>query len=295
LFNFKKGNKKDTDAENQVTHADQYLSTEGSHEDQEEIETELSIPEDWNFSSEDRYVYAFHNSESPKLKKNQLSLYGTELTQNRNGLTAHGLVRSTVEQSVQFNETTILLLDANKQPIARKAFDLSQLGILPPNSARPFQFTFGPEDMILNVDENIHDWSLAFELKSEHRLDLEESWEKSIAEETKASLETIVKNAPALKPGEVNFMGLEAKQKDTGELVVTILIRNGADKHINLEQLPLGVKDANGQEVARGSFKLENFTVKANTSKPWSFIFPQAMVQEGDHDLSRWTVYVIQE
>jgi accessory Sec system S-layer assembly protein len=293
MFNFKKGKKLSNDTEN-VASADNFLTNPERESGDEELDTTLSIPEEWNFPSEDQYVFAFHNSESPKLKKNQISLYGTELTKENDYLTAHGLVRSTVEQAIQFGETTILLLDANQQPIARKVFNLSKLGTLPPNSARPWQFTFGPNDMLLNVDETINGWTLAFELKREHQLDLDESWEKSIAEETKASLEKIVKNAPTLKPGEVNFMGIQAKQQESGELSVTLLIRNGSEKNINLEQLPLGVKDANGTEIARGSFKLDNFVVKANTSKPWTFIFPSTMVTSDNMDLTKWSVYVIQ-
>ncbi|WP_455432180.1 SLAP domain-containing protein [Tigheibacillus jepli] len=89
-------------------------------------------------------------------------------------------------------------------------------------------------------------------------------------------------------------MGIAAKVNDNQDLVVTMLIRNGADKNITLQQIPLGVKDATGEEIARGTFKLEDFTIKANTSKPWSFIFPQSMVKKEQLDLSRWQAYPIQ-
>ncbi|MGY0691399.1 accessory Sec system S-layer assembly protein [Virgibacillus sp. FSP13] len=296
MFNFSKDKKKQKQTKDDVADANDFLESESSNSESDEagIETTLSIPEGWNLTDEARYVYAFHNSQSPKLNVNQISIYGMELTKGKNGLQVTGLIRSTVTKNIQFGKTTILLLNADREPIARKEFDLSKLGTLPTNSARPWTFIFESNKIMTNSDEPIDDWSLAFELKKKHQLDLEESWEKSIAEDTKASLTKFLNNAPSLKPGEVNFMGIQAKQVENGDLAVTILIRNGADKNIQLEQIPLGIKDASNEEIARGSFKLENFTVKANTSKPWSFVFPSTMIKKEEIDLSKWQAYPIQ-
>lgn len=281
--------------DNNVVDATPFLEQNDNPKEDALIETTLSIPDHWDMTNEDRYVFAFHNSESPKLKVNQISIYGMEITQTeQETIEVTGLIRSTVTQPIQFQPTTILLLDENKKVIAKKEFDLEQLGTLPPNSARPWTFIFSNEDIVKDVEFPISAWSLAFELKQAHQLDLEESWEKSIAEDTKKSLQEIVDNAPPLKPGEVNFMGINAKQKENNDLAVTILIRNGSDKNITLEQIPLGVRDANKKEIAKGSFKLDNFIVKANTSKPWTFIFPSSMVTDEEFDLSKWEAYPIQ-
>lgn len=263
--------------------------------DEELFETELSIPAPWKVSNEDRYVYAFHNNESPKLKINQVSIYGMELIRtNQGNLEATGLLRSTVQQGINFKSTVIFLLDEEQNVIAKKEFNLDGLGTIPANGARPWKFSFSPSDIVKSVELPMSEWSLAFELKQEHQLDLEESWEESIAKKTRLSLEEIVANAPTLKPGEVNFMGISAKAEEDKGLSVTLLIRNGSGKNMDLSQIPLGVKDATGIEVARGAFTLDNFTVKANTSKPWTFIFPTTMVHTDDIDLTTWSVYLIQ-
>lgn len=294
MLKFLRGNKIKADDQSEEKDASDILNTIG--EGEEELETELSIPKSWNLTEEEQYVYAFHNTQSPKLKKNQISIYGMELLRESvSEIKITGLIRSTVEKSIQFEKATIILLNGNKEGIARKEFDLSKLGTLPTNSARPWEFVFQQDDFLRDVNEPINNWSLAFELKQPHRLDLAESWEKSIANETLEALERIVQDAPELKPDEVNFMGIQARKDDEGQLAVTLLIRNGSDKNINLEQIPLGVRDASNEEVARGSFKLDDFEVKANTSKPWTFIFPKSMVKKEDIDFSKWAAYVIQE
>lgn len=276
--------------------AKDFLSGDKPETDDDGIETKLSVPDAWNLSQEERYVYAFHNSQSPKLKKNQISIYSMELSEQRNGsLLATGLVRNTVPKNIKFGKTMILLLGTNNEPIAKREFDLGRLGVLPPNTARPWKFVFAKEHMLKEVEILPNSWSLAFEVKRKHQLDLDESWEKSVDDETKKRLEKLVEQAQPLKPGEVNFMGIQAKQTEKGELAVTLLIRNGSEKNVNLQQIPLGVKDASGEEIACGGFKLDNFTVKANTSKPWTFIFPKSLIKRESIDLSKWQVYPLQK
>lgn len=293
MFKFLRGNKIQDENESEEKDASEILNTTGEGSD--EIETTLSIPTDWNMTDEERYVYAFHNSQSPKLKKNQISIYGMELLRpSNNQIIITALIRSSVIKSIQFEDTTIILSGPDNEPIAKKTFNLNKLGSLPTNSARPWEFVFEKKDFLVNMDDPIDNWSIGFEIKPKHRLDLEESWAKAITPATKTALKKIVDEAPTLKPGEVNFMGVNANLKDNGELAVTILIRNGMDKTINLEKIPLGIKDATGEEVARGAFTLDKFQVKANTSKPWSFIFPESMVTQEKIDLSRWQAYLLQ-
>ncbi len=182
---------------------------------------------------------------------------------------------------------------SRERVLARKSFDLGAIGELPARSSRPWVFEFGPKDM-LKVDLPKSGWKLAFQLESKHRLELEPTWEKALDDHAKQQLEALVQKAGAPSKGEVNFMGVQAQKKDDGTLHVTILIRNGSEKNINLEQLPLHVEDATGEVVAKGGFKLDAFTVNANTSKPWTFIFPKEMVFQDNPDLSKWKAYAPQ-
>ena len=86
-------------------------------------------------------------------------------------------------------------------------------------------------------------------------------------------------------------MGIQAQIDENGSLHTTLLIRNGSEKNVKFEQLPLIVEDASGDSVAKGAFQFEELEVKANTSKPWTFIFPKELVLKEDMDLSKWKVY----
>src|SRR5690606_28743043 len=116
-------------------------------------------------------------------------------------------------------------------------------------------------------------WKLAFNVQSmvPHKLELEQAWEDGLTAEQKEALEKVVENMPKLKPREVNFAGFQVKKQEDGGIAASIFIRNGHSKQINIEKLPLELVDATGEIVARGSFDLAPLSVKANTSKPWTF------------------------
>ncbi|MBS4174183.1 accessory Sec system S-layer assembly protein [Bacillus sp. FJAT-49736] len=259
--------------------------------DELEIETSLSLPPNWVDSPEQEYVLRFLNNECAPLKPNQISLAGIEHVDGENGeLTITAFVRSSLDKAIKFDQVALVLLGTDEELLARKTFDLSGLGELPPRSSRPWHFTFDADSI---VSETIpqEGWKLAFELKPEHRLDLAETWENSLPETEKEKLKQLIGNMNPPGPGEVNFMGLQIKHADNGDLHVTILIRNGADKNISIESLPLIVEDAARDIVAQGGFQLSEFEVKANTSKPWTFIFPKSLVSKKNPDFSTWRVY----
>ncbi|BDG45086.1 accessory Sec system S-layer assembly protein [Saccharococcus caldoxylosilyticus] len=258
----------------------------------EDVYTELSLHPSWNLPLEEQYVLRFLNNELPPLKPNQISLSGISLRREADGVVVSAFVRHSLSKPIQIGKATLLLLSADDGIIARKEFDLEELGELPAKSSRPWHFLF--ENATLKMDDIPSEgWKLAFELKPKHRLELEESWEKALPEEEKEKLRQFVDQLEPPKPGEVNFFGLQAKLTEEYGLHITVLIRNGSDRTIYLEQLPLQVEDAAGEVVARGGFVLDRLEVKANTTKPWTFIFPKELIQKSAPDLSKWKISTV--
>jgi accessory Sec system S-layer assembly protein len=288
---FKKKKKEELVEEESVTENRQ--AEVADVEQSDEMKTTLSIHPDWELSNQEKYVYKFKHEQLPPLKPNQISITGIRLLEYNDGFVVVAFLRNTLAKAVRFEAVDLLLLDEAGQAIAKKQFELDGLGELPAMSARPWRFLFSNEDKL--VEKMPEDgWKIAFELKQKrqvHQLELAESWENQISPVQKEHLEKLVGGLPSLNPGEVNFMGIEVKFTPEQNLAATVLIRNGSDKNIQLEQIPLIVEDAAGDIVCQGGFKLEQFEVKANTSKPWTFIFPKELIQKAEPDLSRWKVY----
>jgi accessory Sec system S-layer assembly protein len=270
------------------------LLGENSESTGKEVKTKLYLPPQAGIGQEEKYYYQFINNELPLLKENQISLSGIEVKKEGDRVFVKAFIRSSLAKAITFQEPVpLLLLGPDGEQLARQEFDLTTLGELPAESSMPNVFVFEKESVRASEIPQT-DWKLAFELKKPkqpHSLDLEESWEKSLAQTGKDKLEQLIKTITPPKPGEVNFMGIQAQMDESGSIHTTLLIRNGSEKNVKFEQLPLIVEDASGDQVAKGAFQFEGLEVKANTSKPWTFIFPKELVLKDDVDLSKWKVY----
>ncbi|RUL54166.1 MULTISPECIES: accessory Sec system S-layer assembly protein [Lysinibacillus] len=263
-----------------------------------EVVTKLSFHPEWNVPQEQQYVFRFLANELEPLKPNQLSLAAISIEEDaRNGAWhVKAFFRSSLPQPIELGDIELILLDKDEKRLASKAFNFKELGQIPAESARPWVFTFDKNS--IDAEEVPEEgWKIAFNLISlrGHQLDLDDTWKKQLPQEQQDALEKIVKDLPKLGKKEVNFTGLQAKLQDDKSLHASVFIRNGNDKAINLEQLPLEIIDANGKMIAKGSFKLDPvLTVQPNSTKPWTFIFPAELVNAEDADFSRWTARVVQ-
>lgn len=258
--------------------------------------TELSYHPSWDVPKEQQYVFQFLLNELEPLKPNQLSLSGLEIDEENGSWQVKAFFRSSLAKPIQLGSIELLLLDSAKNVLVSKEFDFSELGEVPGNSARPWVFMFDAPNLALQELPS-EGWQLAFNLKSfePHKLELHGSWEESLPIEQKEALEQLLSSLPSLKEDEVNITGVQLKEQSDDGLAVTVFIRNGTNKSLSFQQIPLVLFDANNKIVTQGSFKLDNFEVQANTTKPWTFIFPKELIEKDEKDLSSWTIKINQE
>jgi accessory Sec system S-layer assembly protein len=295
---FKKSDKVGQDSAVDSTSVVKSATTDSNKDANRDVVTKLSFHPDWNVPQEQKYVFNFLANDLAPLKPNQLSLSAI----NIEPVPANGswnvkvFFRSSLQEAIELGEIELLILDKDDNRLASHYFDFKELGVIPAESARPWIFTF-PKSAITSDEIPEDGWKISFNLLSlrGHQLDLDDTWKEQLPETEQDKLAEIVKTLPKLGKTEVNFTGLQAKVNNDKSLHASIFIRNGHDKAINLEQLPLEIIDARGVVVAKGSFKLNPvLTVHPNTTKPWTFIFPKELVNVKGIDLSRWTARVPQ-
>ncbi|ARD48999.1 accessory Sec system S-layer assembly protein [Sporosarcina sp. P33] len=265
----------------------------------EDIETELSLHEQWNLTQEQEYVFRFLANELEPLKPNQISLSGIDIDFEpaNDSWLVKSFFRSSLDQAITVGTIELLLLDAEGNTAASAEFDLNELGEIPARSARPWVFVFEKKDQLAE-EIPAENWKLAFNVHSmmPHQLELAPSWEEQLPAEQKEALADIVEGLPKLKPREVNIAGFQIQKQDDGNIAASVFVRNGHSKQINIEKLPLELIDATGELVARGTFDLKPpLSVKANSTTPWTFIYPKELIVKAEPDFSRWTIRVPQD
>lgn len=284
---FNKKNKKSDQGERPV---------EAKASEQEFVSTTLSFHPHWQIPEEEKYVYAFRNNEARPLQKNQTSITTVDMEKKQENYHFTVLMRHTFNRDFSFPKQEVLLFDEGFHVMGRKLVDFRKLGVLPPRTTRPWEIVFTPDDLRDAYVEPKANWNLAFEQKRANRLDLDDNWKKALARESIQELEQLAASAPALKPGEINFISLEAKKGADNTMVVSLLMRNGKDRDIEFKKLPMRVYDASGEVAAEGGFAFDSLKVKSNTSKPWTFVFPASLLKKDieEIDLTKWRVEIVQ-
>ncbi|QOS91597.1 SLAP domain-containing protein [Peribacillus sp. JNUCC41] len=126
------------------------------------IHTALVFNKGWEISKQEEYVYKFHHKRLPTLKPNQISISGIKLTRVEDDVIIVAFLRNSIEKAVRFDIVDLLLVDGDGKFLAKKTFDLTELGEIPALSSMPWRFLFEEEDMLA---ESIPDegWKIAFE------------------------------------------------------------------------------------------------------------------------------------
>ncbi|PIC96159.1 accessory Sec system S-layer assembly protein [Sporosarcina sp. P26b] len=297
LFNrFKKTEKTGLDS---TVASEEILENGQAGSGNEDIETELSLHSQWTLTQEQEYVFRFLANELEPLKPNQISLSGIDidLEPANDSWLVKAFFRSSLDQAITVGEIELLLLDEEGNTAASAEFDLNELGEIPARSARPWVFVFEKKDQ-LTEEIPATNWKLAFNVHSmmPHQLELAPSWEEQLPTEQKEALAEVVNGLPKLKPREVNIAGFQIQSQDDDTIAASVFVRNGHSKQINIEKLPLELIDATGDLVARGTFDLNPpLSVKANSTTPWTFIYPKELIKKDEPDFSRWTIRVPQD
>ncbi len=165
------------------------------------IKTELSYHPDWNVSQEEEYAFRFLNNELEPLQSNQISIAGVELRTIEEGIEVTAIVRSSLDKPFQLDRAELLLMSTDEQVIGRKEFTLSDLGVLPARSSRPWVFTF-EHDSLPQFDQlDRANWKLSFNVASmqDHELDLDDAWKASLSEDAIEKLKKVVKRPTKTK------------------------------------------------------------------------------------------------
>jgi SLAP domain-containing protein len=128
------------------------------------VHTSLMFHKGWDISKQEEYVYKFHHQKLPALKPNQISISGIKLTRVEDDVIIVAFLRNSIDKAVRFDIVDLLLVDGDGKLLAKKTFDLTELGEIPALSSMPWRFLFEEGDILA---ESIPEegWKIAFEWK----------------------------------------------------------------------------------------------------------------------------------
>lgn len=268
--------------------------TNNDPEDPRESSLKLIFPK--KFSEKQKTHYKKLHENLSKLEENQLNISAVEITIEESGnLFVTAFIRSRLEKTVQLKKNEIVLMDSNKNIVAELEDDFDKIESIEPNTSQLYNFEFiNSNDLDDDELEKMKHWSLAFKSNLEHYVDYSDLDESKIPDSTREYLQKIIDKMP-LEENELSFVGFSAKTDKKDNLHVSLLIRNGTKDNLDIKQLPLKFYDASKELSAQGTFKIDGVSIRSNTSKPVSFVFPAKNILKDDLDLSSWSVEHVEE
>ncbi|GGM24419.1 hypothetical protein GCM10011351_07730 [Paraliobacillus quinghaiensis] len=106
------------------------------------------------------------------------------------------------------------------------------------------------------------------------RLEFEKAWDRTIAQEDRKRIEKIFSETGHKNEQNIVFTLLNVARNHKKDLLVMVLIHNFSLEPYQIKDETLEYKE-NNQLVARHRFALPTPMIPAQTSMPWTFIFPE--------------------
>ncbi|WP_434294260.1 SLAP domain-containing protein [Clostridium botulinum] len=201
-------------------------------------------------------------------------------------------LRNGIEKEINFEEIPFKIINSKGELLASQTFDLKSMGNIPSYCARPCVLYFDKKNVF--VDKiSVDDWKLVFDnsLKAVRNLMVDiENLPEGIDAKSKKVYTDFLEGLSDLKEGEVSFSKFSIGINENGHLLVTIVVRNGCNKGINIEKLPMTIRDEKGNFVVSEVFELKDLKVSPMKAKVCNFAFPLQIKEKAVIPLDSWKI-----
>ncbi|OFI05874.1 hypothetical protein CLOACE_14920 [Clostridium acetireducens DSM 10703] len=266
-----------------------------SNSKRREVKTELSLLGKYNdiISDVHKQVLEEEISQLPPIKEGEVSVHGVYAYDTGEYIEVKVYIRNGLNKNINFTEVPFLLLNNKNEVLARETFNLEKVGLVPAGGARPYKLNFHKDNLLVDKIP-IDDWKITFdkEVQATTYVSVEyENLPENMPEESKKVYYEFLNNLSPLKQGDITLDRFSIGINKEGNILVTIVIRNGSNKHISVEEIPVTVTDKNNILMASNVFKMDNLSILPCKARICHFVFPMDVKLDRDMDLSDWKVY----
>ena len=230
----------------------------------------------------------------PSVQEGQVSITYSGVSPADGALLVSFFISNGLNQKVKFDNVPLVLVDSERQVLARQLFDGESIGEIAGGTAKACVVRFDEDNVFDNdIPEGCQ---VCFDLPANRSEEIQIHYQAlpdNITEGQQEELERVLAGLPPMKHGEVNFSPLHAQITPQSDLLATVIIRNASDKLLNLEQIPLAFFDAHREELIRGLFNINDLIIEPFKAILWTFNFGP-IIQDKGIDLSSWNVNTVQ-
>ncbi|MFB5086087.1 SLAP domain-containing protein [Psychrobacillus sp. PGGUH221] len=260
--------------------------------------TEIDFSVDWDIPTQEKYIFQFYHQQLEDLEANQLHVHGVKLYTVDSGIVVTAIIRHSLPKKLRLDQVVLVVKDTEGKELAKKQFDMQLFGELEPCTARPWNFLFEMEDLLVPYEEieNEMEFEMAFEyyekVVKDFELYLDENWSNGLTEDQKKIVHDLVSTLEPLKENEISIVGFHFHESEDA-VTIYIIIRNAFSQDLTIENLPIQLFDATAEMVCKLGFPLGQFTIASKQARPISLSFSKEVFQKENPDFSSWKIEMV--
>lgn len=225
----------------------------------------------------------------PQMEKGQINISGVYAYKDGDKLEVKFYIVNGLNQEINLEKVPLKIITSTGEEVAYQVFDLKEMGNIPPCSARPGKVYFNKGNVF--VDEIKHDdWKLVFDgnMQAVKYADIEfEKFPEDMTEKDKNAFNEFLKKIRKVEKGQFAANVFTMLQYKNGDILLTLVFRNGSDKEVALEKLPLTLEDENKDVIFSAIYTLEDFKISAQKARILSVVVKKDILLKDEVDLTK--------
>lgn len=213
-------------------------------------------------------------NETSPLKENEVKIDKSYIMKNEDKLEVGFFIRNASSEKIGFEDLTLILKSKKGEIVGKKEFVFDKSEPIPAMSAVPYFIEFKLSD-ITSYDEN-EEYDIMFvgveNLSFIRKAELEIEGIEQMGYEAEQIIKGFMKELPTLAEGDIDINPFRILKTPEENIKIIIIIRNGNEAAIQLEQLPVALY-LNNELVNKKVVNAKGNVIPAKKAKLLTVIF----------------------
>ncbi|EQB88390.1 SLAP domain-containing protein [Clostridium punense] len=204
------------------------------------------------------------------LDKNKVDITSTYITEHEDSVEVGFFIRNTLTTYVAFERVALCLKDEEGGVLTSQVFNFKDMTKVPPSSGVPMSINFKKNESF-NFDKNkkyIISFDNADKMESYEGAGSEiENMPTNLSFESEREILDYANGLETLKANEISLSVFKLAQSQDRGIDITLLMRNGYDRNIKLQVLPVKVLNYNDTVIGKDIFRNPEGLVSISAKK----------------------------
>lgn len=251
----------------------------------------FTMEEKKKYSSIEKDIFREEFETLINLEKNQIHLDNVYAYFNNDTIEVQSYIRSSLKSDICFGKVKFNLVDKFDNLVADKVINMKKFGIIPSDGGRILKLFFKKEEIYNDRFEGELElrFSSSIEIAKTIECELDNlSCDVDISE--KVHIEEYFKSLSPLKVDEISIEAYKLIQNEE-EIEIIFIIRNGKDRPIKIEVLPVWIVDDNGSIIGGGNYNVDNISVTSKKANIYKLTIKSDNIYNRNSDLDKCRIY----